>query len=121
MNDRLVEIRKKLGMNQKEFAESLAIGQSTLAMLEVGKRSLNDRHIKLICSIYNVNEKWLRTGEGEMYSPQTRNQAIVEFANQVMADEDESFRKRFVTALAKAKPEFWDELDRILDESLKKD
>lgn len=121
LNERLVKIRKDLGMNQKEFAESLAIGQSTLAMIEVGKRALNDRHIKLICSIYNVNEKWLRTGEGEPYSPQTRNQEIIEFANKIMADEDESFRKRFVAALAKARPEFWGELEKIVDETLKKD
>lgn len=121
LNERLVKIRKDLGMNQKEFAESLAIGQSTLAMIEVGKRALNDRHIKLICSIYNVNEKWLRTGEGEPYSPQTLNQEIIEFANKIMADEDESFRKRFVAALAKARPEFWGELEKIVDETLKKD
>lgn len=121
MNERLVKIRKDLGMNQKEFAESLAIGQSTLAMIEVGKRALNDRHIKLICSIYNVDEEWLRTGEGEMYSSQTRNQEIIEFANKIMADEDESFRKRFIAALAKARPEFWGELEKIVDETLKKD
>ena len=56
-----------------------------------------------------------------MHTPQTQNQEIIDFANQIMSDEDESFRKRFVSALAKAKPEFWDDLERIVDETLNKD
>lgn len=68
MEERLKLLRKELNKNQKEFAESLGLGQSTWAMIEVGKRELNERHIKLICSIYKINEKWLRTGEGKMYN-----------------------------------------------------
>ncbi len=36
-------------------------------MIEVGKRNFNDKHIKLICSTFNVNEQWLRTGIGDMF------------------------------------------------------
>lgn len=64
MEKRLKKLRNSLGLNQKDFARSLSLGQSTWAMIEVGKRELNDRHVKLICNIYNVNESWLRTGEG---------------------------------------------------------
>lgn len=64
MEERLKKLRNSLGLNQKDFARSLSLGQSTWAMIEVGKRELNDRHVKLICNIYNVNESWLRTGEG---------------------------------------------------------
>ncbi|MEI3605965.1 helix-turn-helix transcriptional regulator [Pseudogracilibacillus sp. SE30717A] len=67
MHTRIKDIRAEIGMNQADFAKSLGIGQSTLGMLEVGKRDILDRHIKTICSIYNVNEHWLRTGEGEMF------------------------------------------------------
>lgn len=64
LEERLKKLRNSLGLNQKDFARSLSLGQSTWAMIEVGKRELNDRHVKLICNIYNVNESWLRTGEG---------------------------------------------------------
>lgn len=67
MHTRIKDIRAEKGMNQADFAKSLGIGQSTLGMLEVGKRDILDRHIKTICSIYDVNEHWLRTGEGEMF------------------------------------------------------
>ena len=55
-------------MNQKEFAQHLGFSQPTLAMIEVGKRTFNDRHIKLICSTFKINETWLRTGKGDMFN-----------------------------------------------------
>lgn len=67
VSDRVREIRKSLGYSQKEFADLLGIGQSTLAMMEVSKRPISERHVKTICSIFSVNEHWLRTGEGNMF------------------------------------------------------
>ena len=67
MNRRLAQLRKALGMNQKDFASSLSLGQSTLAMIETGKRELTERNIKLICSLYRVSYQWLVNGSGEMF------------------------------------------------------
>ena len=66
--DRLKEIRACNNMSQSDFASNLGIGQSTLGMMEVGKRNISNRHIKTICSIFNVDEHWLRTGEGSMHA-----------------------------------------------------
>lgn len=68
MFNRIKELRKVLNLNQQEFAKKIGVGQSTLGMIEVGKRTVNDRHVKLICSEFNVNEEWLRTGSGEMFN-----------------------------------------------------
>ncbi|MEC1178627.1 helix-turn-helix transcriptional regulator [Metasolibacillus meyeri] len=68
MYSRIKEIRNALKMNQAEFARHLGLGQSTLAMIEVGKRTFSDKHIKVICATFNINEEWLRTGEGEMFN-----------------------------------------------------
>ena len=67
MNERLRELRDHLGLSQKAFGDQVDIGQSTIAMFEKGQRSLRDIHIKRICTEFNVNEKWLRTGEGSMF------------------------------------------------------
>ena len=67
MCTRLKKIRKTIKLTQAQFAESLGLGQSTYAMMEVGKRDILDRHVKTICALYNVNEEWFRTGEGEMF------------------------------------------------------
>lgn len=78
MYHRIKEIRKALNISQTEFAKKIGLSQATLAMIEVGKRTFNDKHIKLICSTFNVNENWLRTGEGEMFNSSPYEQEFVE-------------------------------------------
>ena len=43
-----------------------------------GTNTFSERTIKDICRIYNVNEEWLRTGNGEPYVPKTKNEEIAE-------------------------------------------
>ncbi len=64
---RLKQLRKALKMNQTNFAKQLGLTQTAYSMIENGVNPLSDRHIKVICSAYNVNEDWLRTGDGEMF------------------------------------------------------
>ena len=68
MSDRAREARNALKKTQKEFAKLLGIGQSTLAMMETSHGPIADRYVKIICSICNVNEHWLRTGEGQIFN-----------------------------------------------------
>lgn len=67
MYTRIKLLREKLKMSQKEFALRLGIGLSTLGMIEVGKRELLERHINLICKVFDVNENWLRNGTEPMF------------------------------------------------------
>lgn len=85
MNERLKLIRESKGMNQSDFAKLLGMGQSTLAMMEVGKRDILDRHIKTICSICGVNEEWFRTGKGEMLN-QDEDADIAKLAREFSLD-----------------------------------
>lgn len=120
INERIKVIRNSAGITLDKFGERVGVSRAAMSNIENGNRNVTDQMFKSICREFNVSENWLRTGAGEMYVPQTRNQEIMAFANQVMAEEDESFRKRFVTALGNASPEFWDELEKFLD-ALKKD
>lgn len=69
MIQRIVEIRKKNGLNQEQFAQKIGMSRSFINQVEVGKRNLSDRTISDICREFGVNEAWLRTGEGEMFLP----------------------------------------------------
>lgn len=68
MYHRLKILRKELGFNQAEFSKRLGLSQSTLAMLELGKRNFNEKHLKLVCSAFGVREPWMRAGEGDMFA-----------------------------------------------------
>ena len=67
-NKRLKELRIHLGMNQRDFAESIHISQSSLAQLENEIREPRDILITQICAAFHVSERWLRTGEGDMFA-----------------------------------------------------
>lgn len=66
MNKRLLQIRKHFDLTQAEFAEKLKITHSAYSKIELGQRNLTDRTIADICREFNINEEWLRTGDGEM-------------------------------------------------------
>lgn len=55
-------------MNQGDFAGRLGIGQAALSAIEKGIRNVTDRNILLICEKFNVNEAWLRSGDGGMFT-----------------------------------------------------
>lgn len=78
MNKRLKLLRTELDLSQSDFSKKLSLGQSTYAALETGKSPIKDRHIKLICSTFNVNEEWLRNGDGDMFITNLTQQLGVE-------------------------------------------
>lgn len=67
MNERIKELRERLGMSQTEFAESLNLKRNSISLIEVGKRNPSDRTILDICNKFDVSEDWLRNGTGEVF------------------------------------------------------
>jgi len=57
-----------LGLSQAKFSKRIPIANGYIANIELEKREPNERIIKLACATYNINEHWLRTGEGEMFN-----------------------------------------------------
>lgn len=102
MEERLKKIRKnhKNGKTQDSFAEYLGISKSNLASYESGRRAPSEAVIQLICQKCNVDENWLRTGEGEMFVKMTRADEIAKLSADLFKSEKESFRSRLIMALA---------------------
>ncbi|MGL5512744.1 MAG: helix-turn-helix domain-containing protein [Sporomusa sp.] len=67
MNERLKLIRKTLSLNQAEFGGRLGVTPTAISRIEKGERSLTDQMFLAICREFNVNESWLRTGNGDMF------------------------------------------------------
>ena len=68
MNQRLKIIRKLKKMNQEEFGKKIGVTKTAVSKMELGTYNITDSMIKLICKEFNINEDWLRHGDGEMES-----------------------------------------------------
>ena len=64
MNNRIREIRENLGLTRAEFGERIGVSGDVVNNLERGRIDIKEERIKLICSTFNINEEWLRTGKG---------------------------------------------------------
>lgn len=69
MNTRIRKLRKELDLTQTEFAKAIGLVQNTITSYEKGRLNPSDQTILSICREFNVNETWLRTGEGDMFNP----------------------------------------------------
>ena len=114
MKDRIAQVRKQAGINQTDFAEKLNLTKNYISLIENGNRIPSDRTITDICREFNVNEVWLRTGEGDPYQEESRQEQILKFAAQTIKGSDE-FRKNFVAMLAKLDVEDWEALAKIFN------
>lgn len=67
MNERVKLLRKTLKLSGEKFGEKLGVQRNAISQIETGKNNLSEQMLLAICREYNVNEEWLRTGEGEMF------------------------------------------------------
>ena len=70
MNERIKKLRMELCLTQQKFANKIGINRNNIATYETGRNIPSDAVITLICRTFNINERWLRTGEGEMRLPE---------------------------------------------------
>ena len=71
MEKRIQQIRNELRLSQAELGEKIGLTRSGVSNLENGKRKVSNKHIKLLCSELNINESWLRTGDGNMFKDES--------------------------------------------------
>lgn len=66
INERIKAFRKEKKLSQKQFATSIGVTQSGVSYMEQIGSTVSDSAIKTICSVYNLNESWLRSGAEPM-------------------------------------------------------
>ena len=115
MKDRFKELRKELNVTQQEFADKLKISRNFVAQIEMGSKVPSDRTIDDVCREFNVNEEWLRTGNGDMFVPGIKDKQISAMLADVIKSGEDSFRHRLVSALARLDDEGWDNLEKLID------
>lgn len=101
-----------MDLTQQKFADQLGVKRNTVGQWECGINAVTDQVINSICREFNVNETWLRTGEGEMFIELSRDEQIAEFVGRTLSTESESFKKRFIAMLAKLDESDWETLEK---------
>ena len=105
MKDRLKQLRKELGLTQQEFSDQIGIKRNTFSQYENGRNEPIDAVIKLICGKFNVNEDWLRTGDGEMFVQVSRADELQRLIDASLSEESGEFKRRIATAIMRLTPE----------------
>lgn len=104
INQRIKELRKSLGYNQKDFGQKISLKQSAASKMEQDGSTVTDQNIRMICETFNVTETWLRTGEGPQQR-ETREALLDKLAEQYSLSADGVDIIRAVLSLS---PSEWD-------------
>lgn len=98
MNERLLYLRKSLlGLSRAKFGQAIGMSDSEIKNIETGITQLKENKIPLVCSIYSVNENWLRYGDGEVFLPKSREEEIGEIVKEAAKHDPEEAAKFFTS------------------------
>ena len=117
MKDRISFLIAEKNVSKTAFAKSIKVSQAFVSQMCSGAANPSDRTIELICQQYGCDEVWLRTGEGNPFRQETRQEQIMRFAVQTVKGSNE-FRKALVAMLATLDDSEWDGLEKLLDKLL---
>lgn len=89
INKRIKLLRQTIGDSQDVFGEKMGISKSGVSALESGTRKVNNKHIRMLQMSYNINEVWLRTGEGNMFIEKQKSPVLNDLKNEYKLSENE--------------------------------
>ena len=113
--ERVRDLRLRLKLTMEEFGKRLGIQKSAVSKIENGSVSLTDQNRIAICREFGVNEEWLRNGDGEPFAEVSRDEQSEKMVNEIMRDKPESFKRRYISALAALDESGWAALEKFVD------
>lgn len=84
IGERIGLIIDSCNVKKVHFAERIGVHQTYVSQMVSDKKVPSDRVIRDICEEFNVNEHWLRTGEGDMFLPKSTSSLPAELAQSPM-------------------------------------
>lgn len=84
MNERIKRIREYYKLTQDEFGKRIGSARNTIANYESGNRSPSNSVVLSICREFNINESWLRSGEGEMFKERSPSEEVGYYVEELL-------------------------------------
>lgn len=110
--------------NMSAFTRDIGVTPAYISKLKnAPERIPSDRTLNDICDKFGVNPIWLRTGEGEPFLPQSREDRITEVLSKAISGESTA-RDRLCRALARLPDDAFPLIEQYIlaaAESIKKD
>ena len=100
-------------MTQKEFAAKLGLSENFIWQIEKGEREPSDRTIADICREFSISENWLRTGEGDMRIPRSREEEIADMVAKAISGTNE-FKKAVIRMICTRSEAELESLEKML-------
>ena len=89
IGERIKEVRKAKGYTQQAFADKLELKRNTVGGYEIGTVMPSDRTVADICSKFDVNEAWLRTGIGDRFVQLDKDEEFDRIYAQIQLSDDD--------------------------------
>ncbi len=118
INTRIAAVIQASGLTKTAFAERVKVSQQHISRL-AKDGTPSERTILDICREFNVSERWLRTGEGEMFVQLSREEEITKFAMEVIRDPASEFQRQLISTMARLEPAQWKLMEQMLDELIR--
>lgn len=99
MDRRFFELREYLKIRQEDIGRRIGVTKSTISLIERGQRNASDRLIRDICREFNVNEEWLRTGNGEMFFEGPEEDEVAAYVYDILIKEDDEIKQLIVSIM----------------------
>ena len=68
INERIKRVRSEANMTLVEFDKKIGLTKSTVSRMEQNGYAVIPQNVQLICTAFNISEKWLTEGKGDMYT-----------------------------------------------------
>lgn len=82
--ERVKQIRKSKGMTLEKFGEKVGVTKQTVSRIENGVNALTEQMLLSICREFDVNETWLRNGEGEMFKERSPSEEVGYYVEELL-------------------------------------
>lgn len=107
MNERVKQLRKRLGLTMEKFGDRLGVTRTAISNIEAGNRGVTEQMLRSICREFNVNEVWFRTGEGGDDNMFTKVSEDDRYSLNLgkLSQSDNEFARNMLNAIAEADPE----------------
>ncbi len=84
--ERVKMVRESKHLTLDQFGEKLGVTKTAISRIENGTRGLTEQMLKAICREFSINEKWLRTGDGDMPQKLSEDEEVADLVSDILED-----------------------------------